>query len=53
MSKEILGTIYTDVSDDFLRGVYPIARTIKATKPDLAIVIRCREMWWGGVILWM
>ena len=42
MSEEILGTIYTDVSDDFLRGVYPIARTIKATKPDLAIVIRCR-----------
>ena len=42
MSEEILGTIYTDPSDDFLRGVYPIARTIKATKPDLAIVIRCR-----------
>lgn len=41
MSEEILGTIYTDVSDDFLRGIYPIARTIKATKPDLAIVIRC------------
>lgn len=38
MAKEILGTIYTDVSDDFQRGIYPIARTIKACKADLAVV---------------
>lgn len=41
MQEEILGTIYTEVSDDFQRGLFPIARTIKASKADLAVVIRC------------
>ena len=40
MEKEVLGTIYVEVSDDFQRGLYPIARTIKASKADLAIVIK-------------
>ena len=35
--SEILGTIYTDVSDDFQRGIYPIARTIKAEKQIVAM----------------
>lgn len=30
MEREILGSIYTDVSDEFQRGIYPIARCIKA-----------------------
>ncbi len=38
MSKEILGTIYAEISEDFQRGLYPIARTIKAEKHDLAII---------------
>lgn len=38
MEKEILGSIYTEVSDDFQRGIYPIARCIKAEKHDLAVV---------------
>lgn len=42
MQKEILGTIYTQVSDDFQRGIYPIARTIKAEKHDLAVVYAVR-----------
>lgn len=28
---KILGTIYTDVSEDFQRGLYPIARCVKAS----------------------
>lgn len=42
MQKEILGTIYTQVSDDFQRGIYPIARTIKAETHDLAVVYAVR-----------
>lgn len=38
MHKEILGSIYTEVSDDFQRGIYPIARCVKAEKHDLAVV---------------
>ena len=32
---KILGTIYTDVSEDFQRGLYPIARCVKASAHDL------------------
>lgn len=46
MEMEILGTVYTGVSDDFQRGIYPIARTIKAEKHDLGIVIK--EISCGG-----
>lgn len=35
---KILGTIYTDVSEDFQRGLYPIARCVKASAHDLGIV---------------
>lgn len=35
---KILGTIYTDISEDFQRGLYPIARCIKASAHDLGIV---------------
>lgn len=38
MQRKILGTLYTDVSDDFQRGIYPIARTIKAEQHDLGVV---------------
>lgn len=38
MPKEILGSLYCEVSDDFQRGVYPIARCIKSEKHDLAVV---------------
>lgn len=38
MAKEILGSIYTEVSDDFQRGIYPIARCIKAIKHYLSAV---------------
>ena len=41
--EEILGTIYTEVSEDFQRGIYPIARCIKAEKHDLAIVTAVRS----------
>lgn len=44
MHKEILGSIYTEVSDDFQRGIYPIARCIKAEKHDLAVAYAIR---WG------
>ena len=35
---KILGSIYTDVSEDFQRGLYPIARCVKASAHDLGIV---------------
>ncbi len=38
MQKEILGTIYAEVSEDFQRGVCPIARCVKAEKHDLAVM---------------
>lgn len=40
MQKEILGTIYTQVSDDFQRGIYPIARCVKGEAHDLSAVYR-------------
>jgi len=38
MSKEILGSIYYKTSEDFMRGIYPMARTVKAEQRDLAVV---------------
>ena len=36
---EVLGSIYTGVSDDFQRGVYPIARCVKAEQHDLGVIM--------------
>lgn len=36
---EILGSIYTGVSDDFQGGVYPIARCVKAENHDLGVIM--------------
>lgn len=36
---EVIGSIYTGASDDFQRGVYPIARCVKAEKHDLGIIM--------------
>lgn len=36
---EIIGSIYTGVSSDFQRGVYPISRCIKAEQHDLGVVL--------------
>lgn len=30
MSKEILGSVYYKTSENFMRGLYPMARTVKA-----------------------
>lgn len=49
MEKEILGTIYTGMTDDFQRGLYPIARTIKADQHDLAVVVKESR---GGRVIW-
>ena len=38
MSKDILGSIYTNDSEDFNRGLLPIARCIKAMNHDLGVV---------------
>lgn len=38
MSKEILGSIYCEASESFMRGIYPVARTVKAEKHDLGVV---------------
>lgn len=36
---EVMGSIYTGVSDDFQGGVYPIARCVKAENHDLGVVL--------------
>ena len=36
---EVIGSIYAGVSDDFQRGVYPIARCVKAENHDLGVVL--------------
>lgn len=38
MGKEVLGSVYYKVSEHFMRGIYPIARTVKAEQHDLAVV---------------
>lgn len=38
MSRKILGSIYCEVSDNFMRGIYPISRTVKVEKHDLGVV---------------
>lgn len=35
---EVIGSIYTEVTAAFQRGVYPIARCVKAEKHDLGVV---------------
>lgn len=34
-----IGSIYTGASDDFQRGVYPIARCVKAENHDLGVIM--------------
>lgn len=36
---EVIGSIYTGVSDNFQGGVYPIARCVKAENHDLGVVL--------------
>lgn len=48
MQEEILGTIYTEVSAEFQRGIFPIARCIKAEKHDLAVVYAVRGGGYGS-----
>lgn len=39
MDLKVLGTFYAYVSDDYQRGLCPIARTVKAEKHDLAVAM--------------
>ena len=36
---EIIGSLYTGTSEKFFRGLYPIARCIKAQNNDLGVVM--------------
>ena len=36
---EVVGSIYTGVSDEFQRGLFPIARCVKAENHDLGVVM--------------
>lgn len=38
IEKKILGSVYYKTSEEFMRGLYPIARTVKAEQHDLAVV---------------
>ena len=60
---EVIGSIYTGVTAAFQRGVYPIARCVKAEQHDLGVVmadvnvlglkqnlrVPTEFMMWGGV----
>nr|DAF92516.1 MAG TPA: Cytosine specific methyltransferase [Siphoviridae sp. ctNLX12] len=36
---EVIGSIYTGVTEDFQRGVYPIARCVKTENHDLGVIM--------------
>lgn len=36
---EVIGSIYTGVSDNFQRGIFPIARCVKAENHDLGVIM--------------
>lgn len=36
---EVIGSIYTEVSEKFQRGIFPIARCVKVEKHDLGVVL--------------
>ena len=36
---EVLGSIYTGVTEKFQRGIFPIARCVKAEQHDLGVVL--------------
>ena len=36
---EVIGSLYTGASENFFRGLYPIARCVKAENPDLGVVM--------------
>lgn len=36
---EVIGSIYTEVSEKFQRGIFPIARCVKAENHDLGVVL--------------
>lgn len=36
---EVIGSVYTGVTEDFQHGVYPIARCVKAENHDLGVVL--------------
>ena len=38
MERELLGSVYYKTSEVFMRGIYPIARTVKAEQHDLAMI---------------
>lgn len=38
MGKEVLGSIYCKTSEDFMRGLYPIAGAVKAEQHDLVVM---------------
>lgn len=38
MERGILGSVYYKTSENYMRGLYPIARTVKAEQHDLAVV---------------
>lgn len=36
---EVIGSIYTGVTEKFQRGIFPIARCVKAEQHDLGVVL--------------
>lgn len=42
---KVIGSIYTGVTADFQRGVYPIARCVKAEQHDLGVVMADVNVW--------
>lgn len=45
---EAIGSIYIGVTADFQRGVYPIARCVKAEQHDLGVILM-KQKWIGNI----
>lgn len=43
---EVIGSIYTGVTEDFQRGIYPIARCVKAEKSRFGSSFNEAEKTW-------
>lgn len=47
---EVMGSLYTGTSEKFFRGLYPIARCVKAEMHDLGVVmVETRESKLGNI----
>lgn len=45
---EVIGSLYVGVSEEFQRGIFPIARCLKAGNHDLGVILM-NQKWIGNI----